>query len=181
MGATIRGKAFVVGDNIDTDQIIPAEFLNLVPTIPEEYARLGSCALSGLPDCYPAFVPAGEMTSPYAIIIGGRNFGCGSSREHAPVSLGSAGVKAVVAESFARIFFRNCIETGELYPVDTSTRLCERIETGDEVELDIDQSRLTVRATGESFEMDALGEARDVIDRGGLFEFARATGMINAS
>lgn len=181
MGAIISGKAFVVGDNIDTDQIIPAEFLNLVPTIPEEYVRLGCYALSGLPDSYGAFVPEGQVKSPYVVVIAGRNFGCGSSREHAPVSLGSAGVRAVVAESFARIFFRNCIATGELYPVDCSTRICERIKTGDEVELDIDRSCLTVCATGECFELGTLGEARDVIDRGGLFEFARATGMISAS
>lgn len=181
MGAIISGQAFVVADNIDTDQIIPAEHLNLVPTIPEEYLRLGSLALSGLPDSYPEFVPEGQAKSPYVVIIAGRNFGCGSSREHAPVSLGSAGVKAVVAESFARIFFRNCIATGELYPVDCRVRLCERIATGDEVELDVDHSRLTVCATGECFELESLGEARDVIDSGGLFEFARATGMISVS
>ena len=107
----IRGRIYVVGDNIDTDQIIPAEYLNLVPTIPEEYRKLGSYALAGLartPD-QPPFVPPGAMTGPFTIIVAGKNFGCGSSREHAPIALGAAGTKAVVAESFARIFFRNCV------------------------------------------------------------------------
>ncbi|MHC4986824.1 MAG: 3-isopropylmalate dehydratase [Planctomycetota bacterium] len=99
---TIRGRAFVIGDNIDTDQIIPAEHLALDPTKDDEYALLGSHALSGLPESDPAerLVPDGETASPYAIIIAGRNFGCGSSREHAPIALGAAGVKVVVAESF---------------------------------------------------------------------------------
>ena len=96
---TIRGRVYVLGDNIDTDQIIPAEYLNLVPTIPEEYRKLGSYALAGLartPD-QPPFVPPDGMTTPYTVIVAGKNFGCGSSREHAPIALGAAGTKAVVA------------------------------------------------------------------------------------
>ena len=106
---TITGSVYVLGDNIDTDQIIPAMYLNLVPTIPEEYRQLGARALAGLPDSYPPFVQDGRDQSEHSIVIGGKNFGCGSSREHAPVALGAAGIKAVVAESYARIFFRNCI------------------------------------------------------------------------
>src|ERR1700687_4258646 len=100
MSKVIRGKAYVVRDNIDTDQIIPAQYLTLVPTIPEEYQKLGSYAMCGLPkDQNPVrFVPDGQMTTPYGIVIGGRNFGCGSSREHAPIALGAAGCRAVVAE-----------------------------------------------------------------------------------
>src|SRR5687768_13519566 len=116
----VTSPVYVVQDNIDTDQIIPAQYLTLVPTIPEEYEKLGSYALIGLPDAlYPErFVPAGQVKTPYRIVVAGRNFGCGSSREHAPIALGAAGVAAVVAESFARIFFRNCVATGELYPYD---------------------------------------------------------------
>lgn len=178
MSEVIRGKIFVVGDNIDTDQIIPAKYLNLVPTIPAEYAKLGSYALSGLPESCPRFVPPGEMTAPYRIVVAGRNFGCGSSREHAPVSLGAAGVKAVVAESFARIFFRNCIATGELYPIECQARLCTVLRTGDEVELDLDSHVLQPAGAGRRYELRGLGEARDVIAQGGLFEFARRSGMI---
>ncbi|MBN2452137.1 MAG: 3-isopropylmalate dehydratase [Lentisphaeria bacterium] len=177
MADVIRGKVFVVGDNIDTDQIIPAEHLSLVPTIPEEYAKLGSLALSGLPAPYPRFVPEGRMQSPYSIVVAGRNFGCGSSREHAPISLGAAGVRAVLAESYARIFFRNAIATGELYPVEVTLRLCEKLRTGDTVELDLDAGVVRL-SSGEELVVAPLGDAREVIRRGGLFEYARATGMI---
>ncbi len=180
MNVVIRGKAFVVRDNIDTDQIIPAEYLNLVPTIPEEYEKLGSFALCGLPrDQYPTrFMTEGQTKSAYAVIIAGRNFGCGSSREHAPIALGAAGCQVVVAESFARIFFRNCVATGELYPVETTTRLCDAICTGDEVELDLDANKLKLVKAGKTFAMRPLGDARPVIDAGGVFEYARKTGMI---
>jgi 3-isopropylmalate/(R)-2-methylmalate dehydratase small subunit len=175
--AKIRGRVFVLRDNIDTDQIIPAQYLNLVPTIPEEYEKLGSYALVGLLDA-PRFVPEGQTKTPYTIIVAGRNFGCGSSREHAPIALGAAGAKAVVAESYARIFFRNCVATGELYPVESPARLVEDFVTGDEAELDLDASTLTNLRSGTRFPLNPLGDARPVIDAGGLFEYARRTGMI---
>ena len=156
----------MVRDNIDTDQIIPAEYLNLVPTIPEEYEKLGSFALCGLPrDQYPTrFMTGGQIKSAYAVIIAGRNFGCGSSREHAPIALGAAGC--------------NCVATGELYPVETTTRLCDAICTGDEVELDLDTNNLKLVKAGKTLAMRPLGDARPVIDAGGVFEYARKTGMI---
>ncbi|MBM3861950.1 MAG: 3-isopropylmalate dehydratase [Verrucomicrobia bacterium] len=182
MSAIIRGKIFVVRDNIDTDQIIPAQYLNLVPTIPEEYAKLGSYALCGLPLAeYPGrYVADGQTTSPYPIVVAGRNFGCGSSREHAPIALGAAGCKAVVAEGFARIFFRNCVATGELFPVETTVRLCDTLRTGDEVELDFDANTLRVVSTGKVIALKPLGDAKPVIEAGGIFEYARRTGMIKA-
>ena len=179
----IRGRVYVVGDNIDTDQIIPAEYLNLVPTIPDEYRKLGSYALIGLartPD-QPPFVPPGELTTPYTIVVAGKNFGCGSSREHAPIALGAAGVAAVVAESFARIFFRNCVATGELYPCETPVRLVDAFRTNDEVVLDLDANTLTHVATGTVHELRPLGDAGPVIAAGGLFAYARQTGMIPAA
>lgn len=182
MSNVIRGKAYVVRDNIDTDQIIPAQYLTLVPTIPEEYEKLGSFALCGLPkDQYPTrYIPDGQIRTPYAIVIGGRNFGCGSSREHAPIALGAAGCQAVVAESFARIFFRNSVATGELYPVESTTRICEAIQTGDEVELDLDANTLKILQSSKVLPTKSLGEARPVIDAGGLFNFARKNGMIKS-
>ncbi|XHR28672.1 MAG: 3-isopropylmalate dehydratase [Chthoniobacteraceae bacterium] len=178
MAKTITSKVFVVADNIDTDQIIPAQYLNLIPTIQEEYEKLGSYALAGLPDDVNPikFVPEGQTKTPYGIIVAGRNFGCGSSREHAPIALGAAGVEAVVAESFARIFFRNSVATGELYPVDTPVRICDEIKTGDEATLDLDANTLTVN--GKTYELKPLGDVRPVIDAGGLFNFARQSGMI---
>jgi len=180
MSNTITSKIFVVRDNIDTDQIIPAQYLTLVPTIPSEYEKLGSYALVGLPDDqYPTkFVPEGGLKTPYQIVIAGRNFGCGSSREHAPIAMGAAGVKAVIADSFARIFFRNCVATGELYPYDSNERLCDLVKTGDEATLDFDADTLTVN--GKTFTLKPLGEVRPVIDAGGIFNYARQSGMIAA-
>jgi 3-isopropylmalate/(R)-2-methylmalate dehydratase small subunit len=179
MSDKIQGRVYVVGDNIDTDQIIPAQYLSLVPTIPEEYEKLGSYALCGLPDDYPTrFVAAGQTKSEFRIIVAGRNFGCGSSREHAPVSLGAAGARVVIAESFARIFFRNCIATGELYPVDVGERLCDRVVTGEEAVVDLAAKTLTLTASGRVVTLCDLGDAKAVIDHGGLFEYARKTGMI---
>ena len=96
----------------------PRNISRLSRPFPTEYEKLGSYALAGLPESlYPArFVKAGQLDSEFPIVVGGKNFGCGSSREHAPIALGSAGCKIVLAESFARIFFRNSVATGELYP-----------------------------------------------------------------
>ena len=166
--------------NIDTDQIIPAQYLNLIPTIPDEYEKLGSYALCGLPDAlYPTrFVAEGQMDTKYPIVIGGRNFGCGSSREHAPIAMGAADCKVVIAESFARIFFRNCVATGELYPCECADRLCDILKTGDEVMVDLDKATVTVKATGKTYSFKPLGDVRPVVDAGGLFNYARQTGMI---
>ena len=176
--SAIRGQVYVAGDDIDTDQIIPAIHLNLVPTIPEEYAKLGSLALSGLPDTCPPFIRPGRMRSEYAIIVGGRNFGCGSSREHAPIALGAAGVKAIVAESYARIFFRNVVATGEFYPLECGTRLVDIFKNGAEVEIDLAAGVITKLATGERYTLKPLGAVAPVVEAGGIFAYARASGMI---
>lgn len=183
MQSVFTGPVYVVRDNIDTDQIISAQYLNLIPTIPEEYEKLGSYALAGLPDSlYPQrYVKAGAVDSEYPIVIGGRNFGCGSSREHAPIALGAAGCKAVVAEGFARIFFRNSVATGELYPCECADRLCEELKTGDIVSVDLDKETITVMATNKVHFLKPLGDVRPVIDAGGLFKYARKTGMMPAS
>ena len=179
MANTITSPIFVVSDNIDTDQIIPACYLTLVPTKPDEYEKLGSYALIGLPDDqYPVkFVPEGTKTK-YKIVVAGRNFGCGSSREHAPIAMGAAGCEAVIADSFARIFFRNCVATGELYPYDSTSRLCDVIKTGDVGTLNLDANTLTVN--GQTHALKPLGEAKPVIDAGGVFNFARKSGMLPA-
>ncbi|MDD5698017.1 MAG: 3-isopropylmalate dehydratase [Victivallaceae bacterium] len=179
MANIIKGKAFVVGDNIDTDQIIPAQYLNLVPTIPEEYEKLGSYALVGLPDEYAErYVRDGENKTRYPIIVGGKNFGCGSSREHAPISLGAAGCRAVIANSFARIFFRNCIATGEVYPVETDVELNRKIRTGDELEIDLDHKTVKIVGNGATCGTKDLGAVKAVIEAGGIFAYARNSGMI---
>ena len=180
MQSVFKGPVYVVGDNIDTDQIIPAEFLTLVPTIPDEYEKLGSYALYGLPDSLYTvrFVKPGQLDSEYPIIVAGRNFGCGSSREHAPIALGSAGCRVVLAQSFARIFFRNCVATGELYPCESVDRLCEILKTGDIITVDLDKTSVRVEATGKTYSFKSLGDVRPVVDAGGLFNYARKSGMI---
>ncbi len=182
MENVISGPVYVVQDNIDTDQIIPAEFLNLIPTIPEEYEKLGSFALWGLPESLYAtrYVEDGELDSKYPIVIGGRNFGCGSSREHAPIALGSANCKVVLAEGFARIFFRNCVATGEVYPCEITARLCETLKTGDEATVDLEAATVTIKNTGEVHHFKPLGDVKPVVDAGGIFNYARQTGMISA-
>ncbi len=180
MPESVTSPVYVVRDNIDTDQIIPAEHLTLVPTIPAEYEKLGSLAMIGLPeDRYPVrFLAPGATTTAYRLVLAGRNFGCGSSREHAPIALGACGVRAVIAESYARIFFRNCVATGELYPYETPERLIDLVQTGDEATLDFEMDRLTVG--GRVIQLRPLGEVRPVIDAGGLFNYARKSGMIPA-
>src|ERR1700677_803320 len=180
MQTVFTGPVYVVRDNIDTDQIISAQFLNLVPTIPEEYEKLGSYALAGLPESlYPIrYVKEGQLDSDYPIVVAGKNFGCGSSREHAPIALGSAKGRIILAESFARIFFRNSVATGELYPCEITERLCDTLKTGDVVTVDLDQATVTVKATGKVYHFKALGDVRPVVDAGGLFNYARKSGMI---
>ena len=178
--SVFEGPVYVVRDNIDTDQIIPAQFLALVPTIPDEYEKLGSHAMAGLPESlYPnRFVKEGQLDSSYAIVVAGRNFGCGSSREHAPIALGSAGCRVVLAESFARIFFRKSVATGELYPCELTGRLCDVLKTGDIVTVDLDAQTATVKSSGLVIQIKPLGDVRPVVDAGGLFNYARRSGMI---
>lgn len=185
MENVIRGKAYVLGDDVDTDQIIPAEYLSYNPSIPEERKYFGKYACvgvpagqRGLPDGDTPFVAEGDFTSPYTIIIGGRNFGCGSSREHAPLALAEAGLKAVVAEFYARIFFRNCINGGYLMPCETGTRLVGEITTGDDVEIDVDAGTLTNHTSGKTYSLNPLGDVKPIIDAGGVFDYAKQTGMI---
>ena len=181
----ITGKAYVLGDDVDTDQIIPAEYLVYDPTVPEERKLFGKYALAsvppgqmGLPDGHVPFVKEDRFRSEYAVIIAGRNFGCGSSREHAPLALAEAGVEAVVAESYARIFFRNAVNGGYLVPLETPERLCEQISTGDEVEIDVAAGTLTDKTNGRSWRLQPLGDARAIIEAGGIFDYARQTGML---
>lgn len=176
MSEKLIGKVFVVGDNIDTDQIIPAQYLNLIPTNPEERRKLGSYAMAGLPNDYPSFIEEGQYESHYSIIIAGKNFGCGSSREHAPIALSAAGIQVVVAESYSRIFFRNSVNAGLLYPFETSVRLCDKMKTGDEIELDIVKRILLHKPTNNSLELNSLGDAEIIIQCGGIFGYAKKYG-----
>src|SRR5256886_14786544 len=145
----IKGKAYVIGDNIDTDQIIPAKHLVYSLSDPEESKKYGAYALSGLPDAVAGlpkgnikFVADGEHRSAYQILVGGKNFGCGSSREHAPAALQIAGVTAVVAESYARIFYRNAGGGGFLLAFESEQTPMNEIRTGDDLEMNIPAGNL---------------------------------------
>ncbi len=181
----LTGKAYVLGDDIDTDQIIPAEFLSYNPSDPEERKYFGMYAMSGvpagqmgLPDGAARFVAEGEFTTEYRIVIGGKNFGCGSSREHAPLAIAEAGATAVVAEFYARIFFRNCVNGGYLIPCETTHRLVDEIRTGDECEIDVEAGTLVDHTTGKSYSLKPLGDVKPIIDAGGVFEYAKQAGML---
>jgi 3-isopropylmalate/(R)-2-methylmalate dehydratase small subunit len=179
MAEKVTSPVYVVEDNIDTDQIIPAQYLALVPTIPDEYEKLGSYAMAGLPsDLYPVeFIKKESNKTEYKIVIAGKNFGCGSSREHAPIALGAAGVQVIVAESYARIFFRNSVATGELYPYEARERLISSVKTGDVATVDFDND--TVEINGTVHQLKPMGDVRPVIEAGGLFNYARQSGMIS--
>ena len=179
MAKKLSSPVYVVRDNIDTDQIIPAQYLTLVPTIAEEYEKLGSYAMAGLPnDLYPKdFIKPGTMKTDYKIVIAGKNFGCGSSREHAPIALGAAGVDVIVAESYARIFFRNSVATGELYPYEAQERLIDTVNIGDIATIDFDED--TIEINGQTHQLKPMGDVRPVIEAGGLFNYARKAGMIS--
>ena len=185
MKKLITGKAYVLGDNVDTDQIIPARYLTFDPSIPEEYRQFGKYALSsvpasqaGLPKGHIPFHTADEFVSDYKIIVAGKNFGCGSSREHAPIALDAAGIEAVVAEFYARIFYRNAVNGGYLIPFESAGRLCDVVCTGDELRLDVAAAKLQNLTTGEAYDLKPLGEVAPILEAGGLFPYARKVGML---
>jgi len=155
------GRAWVFGDDVDTDQIAPSRFLTST-----DPAELGAHAFQ---DLRPAF---SEDVRPGDFVVAGDNFGGGSSREHAPLALLGAGVAGVVATSFARIFFRNCINIG--LPVLICPR-AEEIDDGDEISLHLDEGTVRNHTTGASYDAEPLPAfLRDLVDTGGLKPYTRA-------
>ncbi|NIP99397.1 MAG: 3-isopropylmalate dehydratase [Nitrospinaceae bacterium] len=185
MKKLIEGRAFVLGNNIDTDQIIPAQHLVYSLSDPEESKNYGKYALSGVPEDasglprgHIPFVEEGQYQSPYNIVIGGSNFGCGSSREHAPACMEIAGVEAVVAESYARIFYRNSIDGGFFIPLESQQKLTDEIQTGDEVSIDLESYTLTNKTQNKTYELNSLGDVIGIIEAGNIFEYAKQKGLI---
>ena len=185
MDKVITGRAYVLGDNIDTDQIIPAIYLKFSTTDPEERKFFGMYAMSsvpegqrGLPDGNIPFVRENEFKSDYSIIVAGKNFGSGSSREHAPLALAEAGVTCVIAEFYARIFFRNSVNGGYLVPFESQQRLVEKVRTGDELEVHMDERYVLNKTRNERYELKPLGDVLPIIEAGGVFEYAKKTGML---
>jgi len=182
----IEGRAFVLGDSIDTDQIIPAAHLVYSMTEPEERRMYGRYACSGVPN-EQSGLPDGSipLTQPdawksdFTVIIAGSNFGCGSSREHAPFALQEAGIEAVVATSYARIFYRNAVDGGFVVPFESEERLLDRIKTGDHVVIDTAAGTLHHEPAGEDHLLRPLGEVADILKAGNVFAYARQAGLIS--
>lgn len=157
----LNGKAWIFGDDVDTDIIIPAKYLNT-----SDPAELASHAMEGAGDEFAKGVSKGD------IIVAGKNFGCGSSREHAPIAIKAAGVGAVVARSFARIFYRNAFNIG--LPIFESPELSEGIDNGDEVEVDADNGTIKNITSGKQYKAEPIPEfMQELISAGGLVEWTR--------
>jgi 3-isopropylmalate/(R)-2-methylmalate dehydratase small subunit len=185
MQSIISGKAYVLGDNLDTDQIIPAQYLSLNPALPDQRKFFGMYANSGVPDAQAGlpkgnvrFVRDNEFKSDYQIIVGGKNFGCGSSREHAPLALAEAGVTAVIAEFYARIFFRNSVNGGYLIPFESKERLVDKIQTGDDLEIHLGEGYVLNKTRNTRHDLSPLGDVVPIIEAGGIFDYARKAGML---
>ena len=155
---TFTGKVWVLGDDIDTDIIIPTEYLAL--------KTIGDMKQYGFSPLRPEL--AGQIKEG-DIIVAGKNFGCGSSREHAPIAIKAAGVSCVIAETFARIFYRNSINIG--LPIIECPEAAQNIEAGDEVEVDFDSGIITNKTKGTSFKGQAFPEFMQKI--------IKAEGLIN--
>jgi 3-isopropylmalate dehydratase small subunit len=162
MKTKINGKVIVLGNNIDTDQIYPGHFLAL--TDPKEIA---SHCLAGVDASIAANFPVG------GVIIAGRNFGCGSSREHAPIALIHMGAAAIIADSFARIFFRNSINLG--LPLVICKGISEKVKNGQTVSLNLEKGTVRINESDEVLLCEKLGDqAMKILVAGGIKPLMRA-------
>lgn len=157
----VSGKVFKYGDNVDTDVIIPARHLT---SADPEILKLH--CMEDIDASFAGMVKAGD------IMVAGKNFGCGSSREHAPVAIKASGISLVIASDFARIFYRNAINTG--LPILECPEASEKIETGDVVEADFDTGVITNVTRNETYQAAAFPEfIEKIIKAGGLVEYTR--------
>lgn len=153
---TIEGKVYIFGDNIDTDQIYPGRYLEL--TDPKEIA---SHTMEGIESNFS------ERFDPESIIVAGKNFGCGSSREHAPIALSSLQASIVIAESFARIFFRNAINLG--LPLMICPDISKKCKETDELKINLESGEIENVTTGEKLKGEAFSKfVFEILDNGGI-------------
>ena len=157
----VRGKVFKYGDNVDTDVIIPARHLT---SADPEILKLH--CMEDIDSSFAVTVKPGD------IMVAGKNFGCGSSREHAPVAIKASGISLVIASDFARIFYRNAINTG--LPILECAEASEKISSGDVIEADFDTGVITNVTKGETYQANAFPEfIENIIKAGGLVEYTR--------
>lgn len=148
-------------DNIDTDVIIPGQYLKV-----HDYAELALHAMEGLDPDFHSKVKEGDF------ILSGRNFGCGSSREHAPIALSHSGIKAVLALSFARIFYRNAVDGAFLLPIEIEEDTYSNISEGDELDIDIRINEIKNLTKNKTYKMKPFSEIiGKIIEAGGLFKY----------
>ncbi len=148
-------------DNIDTDVIIPGTYLKI-----HDYAELATHAMEGLDPDFHKKVKEGDF------ILAGKNFGCGSSREHAPIALAHSGIKAILALSFARIFYRNAVDGAFLLPIEINEDSYKDISNGDELEINIDKNAITNLTKNKNYQMKPFSEIiGKIIAAGGIFKF----------
>ena len=158
----VQGKVFQYGDNVDTDVIIPARYLNV-----SEAAHLAAHCMEDIDKDFVKNVKAGD------IIVAHKNFGCGSSREHAPIAIKASGVSCVIASSFARIFYRNSINIG--LPIIECPKAAEEIQAGAEVQVDFATGVITDMTTGKTYQAQPFPESiQNIIDAGGLMKMVAA-------
>ena len=149
-------------DNIDTDVIIPGQYLKV-----HDYAELATHAMEGLDPDFHSKVKEGDF------ILSGKNFGCGSSREHAPIALSHCGVKAILALSFARIFYRNSVDGAYLLPIEIDEETYSSISENDELEIDTNENSIKNVTKNQSYPMKPFPELiKKIIDAGGLFRYS---------
>jgi 3-isopropylmalate/(R)-2-methylmalate dehydratase small subunit len=157
----IRGKVWRFGNDVDTDAIIPARYLNT--SDPKELARH---VMEDADKDFARKVSAGDF------IVAGKNFGCGSSREHAPIAMKAAGIQAVIAKSFARIFYRNAFNIG--LPIFESAEASEKVKEGDEIEINADRGVIRNITTQEEYNANPIPPfMQELIDAGGLIEWTK--------
>jgi len=148
-------------DNIDTDVIIPGTYLKI-----HDYAELATHAMEGLDPDFHSKVKEGDF------IVAGKNFGCGSSREHAPIALSHSGIKAVLALSFARIFYRNSVDGAFLLPIEIDEDTYKSISNTDELEIDISKNEIKNLTKNQTYSMKPFSELiGKIIEAGGLFKY----------
>ena len=148
-------------DNIDTDVILPGTYLKL-----HDYDELAKHAMEGLDPDFHSKVKEGDF------IVAGKNFGCGSSREHAPIALSHSGIKAVIALSFARIFYRNAVDGAFLLPIEISEDAYKNISNGDQLEISIEKNTIKNLTKNMEYQMKPFSELiGKIIAAGGLFKY----------
>jgi len=150
-------------DNIDTDVIIPGTYLKI-----HDYNELATHAMEGLDPDFPSKVKDGDF------IVAGKNFGCGSSREHAPIALSTCGIKAVIAVSFARIFYRNSVDGAFLLPIEVNEETYKKISNSDSLEINIETNEIKNITKNETYSMKPFSEIiAQIISAGGLFKYKK--------